>query len=255
MKSELVNEQADLTYTILSRRRSLDIFVCMLAMSLLLHIAMSALFMIPGRSSVGEHPPMFVDLAAFTPESRPVTSSPVAEIPVQEPAEPPVESSPREPSRTEALQQSVATSLENGAKSPETLHENAIGIGMTSGYFGSFAEGESLRDDIRVYYFSLMRRINEAWWLQSGGNPSVARHASLNLVVSREGKIVVCELMQSSGNYSQDQLLLAAVKKAQPLPPLPLSYTGTLFTAPIRFNPPLNLMLPDFLKKPVRPHG
>lgn len=255
MKTELVNEQADSTYTLLSRRRSLDIFVCMLVISLLLHIAMSTLFIIPGRNSTNGQRPLFVDLAAFQPESRPLTSSSPAEIPLQDPADSPDEPLPLEPSRTDALQQAVESSLEKGAKSPEVLHENAIGIGMTSGYFGSFAEGETLRDDIRVYYFSLMRRINEAWWLQSGGNPSVARHASLNLVVSRDGKIVACELMQSSGNHAQDQLLLAAVKKAEPLPPLPQTYTGTLFNAPIRFVPPLNLMLPDFLKKPLRPHG
>lgn len=217
-------------------------------------MAMSTLFMIPGRTSMNGRQPLYVDLASLPPEKL-LTNHSQEQIAPQEQTVPLEEPLPNETAHSEALRQAVESSLQKGAESAEALHENSIGIGMTSGYFGSFAEGETLRDDIRVYYFELMRRINEAWWLQSKGNPPVARNASLTLLISREGKIVACELLQGSGNPSQDQLLLSAVKKAGPLPPLPRTYTGNLFTAPIRFVPPLNLMLPDFLKKPGRPHG
>ena len=125
---------------------------------------------------------------------------------------------------------------------------------MISGHFASFAEGESLKDDIRVYYFSLMRRINEVWWLSGASKGSFTFAASVNLQISRDGKVISCELLESSGNREQDQALLDSVKRAEPLPPLPASYPSKTFNAPIRFVPPLRLMLPGLTKKMGSPH-
>jgi protein TonB len=125
---------------------------------------------------------------------------------------------------------------------------------MISGRFASFAEGESLKDDIRVYYFELMRRINEFWWTSGTAVGMFTSPASVNLSISREGKIIACELFESSGNREQDQALIDAIKKAQPLPPLPKSFYQQTFNAPIRFVPPLRLMFPLAGKKIVLSH-
>jgi TonB family protein len=117
---------------------------------------------------------------------------------------------------------------------------------MFSGRFESFAEGVTLKDEIREYYFTLMRRINEVWWTSGLSGTNVTSTAAVNLMISREGKLLVCELLQSSGNPDQDRALVSAVKAAEPLPPLPRSYLQPTFSAPIRFMPPLRLMLPGF---------
>jgi protein TonB len=152
------------------------------------------------------------------------------------------------------MEKAIDSSLQKAAVTPEAVHESAIGLGMISGHFASFAEGESLKDDIRVYYFELMRRINEFWWMSGAAKGTFTSPVSINLSISRDGKVVACELLESSGNREEDQALLDAVKKAQPLPPLPKSFYQQTFNAPIRFVPPLRLMFPGFGKKLPAPH-
>jgi len=125
---------------------------------------------------------------------------------------------------------------------------------MISGHFASFAQGESLKDEIRVYYFELMRRINEVWWTTGAAKGSFIAAASVNLVISRDGKVAGCELLQSSGSREQDLALLESIRKAEPLPPLPQSYRQLTFNAPIRFVPPLRLMFPGAGRKAALPH-
>jgi len=183
-----------------------------------------------------------------------------ADVPPQE--QPPQEESPLslpEPlptvaPATEKLEQAIDSSLRRAVQTPEAVHESSIGLGIISGHFASFAQGESLKDDIRVYYFELMRRINEVWWTTGAAKGSYVAAASVNLVISREGTVLGCELMESSGNREQDQALIESIKKAGPLPPLPRSFPQLTFNAPIRFVPPLRLMLPGFGNKAPLPH-
>ena len=162
------------------------------------------------------------------------------------PPDPVAEVAPEQVSEAAKLERAVASSLRNAAQTPDAVHDSSIGLGMISGHFASFAEGESLKADIKVYYFSLMRRINEVWWTSSAPRGFFGNAAAVNLVISREGKVLACELLESSGSREQDKALLAAVKAAEPLPPLPRSYLSPTFNAPIRFVPPLRLMFPGF---------
>ncbi|HZV83300.1 MAG TPA: TonB family protein [Geobacteraceae bacterium] len=246
-------EQPITTHTLLRQRKSVDIFAIMVLISLLLHGVLSFFFLMPARTMVQGRQPLFVDL-----QSMPAVSSPaVAPQSVEPDTTPEPEVAPpqnQEPlSQTESLQKSVSDTLKSAAVTPGAVHQSSIGLGITSGYFGSFAEGETLRDEIREYYFTLMRRINEVWWTHSASNPAL-RGASFILVVSREGKVVACNLIESSGNPQNDQMLQETVKLAEPLPPFPASFPDQLFNAPIRFVPPLNLMVPGLLRKPVSPH-
>jgi protein TonB len=242
---------------LLSQRKGLDIFACMIVISLLLHASLSLVMLLPARGYAPEHPPLFVDLSSMAaapasePLAEPSPDEPAESVPV-EPA-PPVEPPP--PTAAETLQNTVAATREQAAVQPEAVHQTAIGLGMTSGYFGSFAEGATLKDDIREYYFALMRRINEVWWTRSGAS-AFGKGASFVLFISRDGKVIDCRLLQSSGNRNQDTQLMEAVRLAEPLPPLPASYPDFVFNAPIRFVPPLQLMIPG-LKPSLTPppHG
>jgi protein TonB len=125
---------------------------------------------------------------------------------------------------------------------------------MISGHFASFAQGESLKDEIRAYYFVLMRRINEVWWTTGAAEGNFVAPASVTIMISRDGTVVGCELLESSGSREQDLALLESIKKAAPLPPLPQSFPQRTFNAPIRFVPPLRLMFSGLGKKPASPH-
>jgi len=246
--------QAEPSYPLLKQRHSLDIFVCTVVISLLLHLAASTVLLLPGRYSLPSAAPLFVDLKSMT--SLPaVTETPAQEPPAAEELPAPEQQSlPETYPEAAGLDRAIESSLQKAVQSPEAVHENAIGLGMISGHFASFAQGETLKDDIRVYYFSLMRRINEVWWTGGATKGAFISPASVLVSISRDGKVVGCDLLESSGDREQDQALLESVKKAEPLPPLPSSYLQRTFNAPIRFVPPLRLMFPGFAGKAASPH-
>jgi len=236
---------------LLRQRRSIDILVCTIAISFILHIVASTILLLPGHYSVPLSAPLFVDLKSMAvPVEAPLQEVPSPEVP----SVPETESVPLVNPETVKMERAIESTLQKAAVSPEVVHENSIGLGMISGHFSSFAQGESLKDEIRVYYFELMRRINEVWWTAGASKGSFVASASVNLVISRDGKVVGCELMESSGSREQDQALLESIKKAEPLPPLPTSFRQLTFNAPIRFVPPLQLMFPGSGKKNAAPH-
>lgn len=254
-----MTEDLDPSQPLLSKRRSIDIFVCTIVISLLLHLAASLILVLPGRFSQNRPAALFVDLQnmpLLPAEGATPAASP--EQPADKPPEVPVAEPQAMPGpETVKLESAVASSLRRAAQTPEAVHENSIGLGMISGHFASFAQGESLKDEIRVYYFSLMRRINEIWWTKGAGKGSFVNPASVHLSISREGKLLACELIESSGSLEQDKMLVEVIRSAEPLPPLPASYRWPTFDAPIRFVPPLRLMLPGFSsrKTPQLRHG
>ena len=247
-------DQTEPSYPLLKQRRSVDIFACTVIISIILHIAVSTFLTLPGHFSGPASAPVFVDLNNMT--SLPDTvENPVPDPPqADEPAAPDQQPIPETSPEVAQLDKAIESSLRKAVQAPDAVHESSIGLGMISGHFASFAEGESLKDDIRVYYFSLMRRINEAWWLSGAAKGNFISAASANISISREGKLLGCELLESSGSREQDLALLDSIKRAGPLPPLPPSFYGKVFNAPIRFVPPLRLMFPGFTKKPVSSH-
>ncbi len=247
-----MNIQTEQSFPLLRQRRSLNIFVCTVALSLIIHIIASTILLLPGRYTLPSTAPLFVDLKSMAspaeiPEKLVETLPPTEIPPLPEPLPEPAPESAK-------LDKAIENSLQKAVQSPDAVHESAIGLGMVSGHFASFAQGESLKDDIRVYYFTLMRRINEVWWTGGAAKGAFVSPASVNLLISRDGKVIGCELLESSGSREQDQALLNSVKMAEPLPPLPQSYPQRTFNAPIRFVPPLRLMFPGFAKKTAAPH-
>lgn len=241
----------DPSYLLLKQRRSIDIFVGTIVISVILHLAASAVLLLPGGYSVPSSVPLFVDLKSM---AVPVQAPPQEEPQPDLPAVPEPEPLPQAGPETARMEQSIENSLRKAAVTPEAVHESSIGLGMISGHFASFSQGESLKDEIRVYYFELMRRINEVWWTTGAAKGSYTASASVNLVITRDGRVAGCELLESSGSREQDQALLESIKKAEPLPPLPESYRQATFNAPIRFAPPLGLMFTGFGKKTAAPH-
>ena len=229
---------------ILARRGARDFFGRMFVISLVLHAISSIILLSPRHTTLQGQPVNYIELKdLLLPEqgdSIATQEAKSAEAIPDEPVElpPPVAESP---SVAEQLQHDVKQSLADAGKNPEVLHEKSFSLGMTNGYFSSLADGETLRDDIRDYYLSMLREINEKWWLNNEGNFGGLRGAIVQIVVSRNGMIVSKSLVRSSGNPSFDRAIFKTLEKANPLPPLPNDYQLNYFSAPLRFVAPLNL--------------
>jgi protein TonB len=125
---------------------------------------------------------------------------------------------------------------------PAATGGTSINLGIGRGYFGSLGEGETLKDEIREYYFEMVTRINERWWQRPEADDSRVGMVMVMIVVARDGKVVNCQLLRSSGRRSYDEAVVAAVQAASPLLPLPANFESDFFQAPLRVMPPLSLM-------------
>lgn len=229
--------------------RPRDLFGRMIVISLVLHAISSALLLSPRNGSMNVPPVSYLDLkdmkfpeqAAPAPakEHKSVEAAKSEEIAekIAEPLTPPSEPL----SETDRLQHEVKESLAKAETTPEALQERSLGLGLTNGYFSSLSEGETLRGDIREYYFTMLRQINEKWWLNKEIQQSSLRGALINIVVARNGVILQKSLVRSSGNPAFDRAMLRTLDAASPLPPLPENYELDYFSAPLRFTGPLDL--------------
>jgi protein TonB len=222
-----------------------NFFYKMLVLSFLLHVGFSAYLLLNPQRGAGGRSVTWLDLAMTAPATPDIPAATrAAQIPPHAPVEqatvPPVPAAP--PSEFEKLQQDLQQTLETAGVKPDTVQQQSLGLGITRGFFRSIGEGETLRPDIRSYYFSMLQSINEKWWLDKNIERAGIREVLLNIVIARNGAIVAKQLLRSSGDAAYDREVLRAVEAAGPLPPLPESYLGDFFQTPLRLVPPLSLM-------------
>lgn len=229
-------------YQPLSPRTTADRFLRACALSLVLHGALAvAVSLLPrhnaGLNLSGAVTVSLDEIPSTVPSNR--TDSPATpadppqltrEMTIPSPRE---ETSPETPAATEALPPHPA---------PQTTRP-AISLGVTRGFFKSLGDGETLRGDIREYYLALVTRINEQWWaVESEGIEPGQHEALVTILMRKNGEILDIRLVRSSGSPDYDRLILNALKTATPLPPLPESYAGEYFQAPIRLMAPGGLL-------------
>ncbi len=129
------------------------------------------------------------------------------------------------------------------AASPDPgILTSSLGKGMVNGYFSSFADGKNLRDDIRDYYFVLLEKINNAWWVKAATlKESASKSGVLFFAIGRDGELIDASLQKSTGSRAVDAAIIAVVKEVSPFPPLPDSYPFSRFQAPLKITAPLRL--------------
>lgn len=215
-------------------------FARMLVISLAVHLAVFSAVLLAPQGGGDGRTVAFVDLTmpAATPAAAP--TAPPKPVPTQHPL-------------AELGEKPAPDTDEPPAKEPETVAEPAkaqpvatggtsISLGIGRGYFGSLGEGETLKDEIREYYFEMVKQINDKWWQRPEADDSRVGMVMVMIVVARDGKVVNCQLMRGSGRQQYDQAVLAAVQASSPLSPLPAAFDGDFFQAPLRVMPPLSLM-------------
>lgn len=184
---------------------------------------------------------LFVDLSSLR--------DPAATAP---PLHPPTDSKPRpQPSmmtpvaEPHAVYEPVSPSAEEDPQnSPPTQTAEPFSLGLSKGYFKTIGDGTTLRSDIRDYYLRMLQQVNERWWENGAPSDEGAGKGEIFLTVtlSRDGDIVGIRLMQGSGSIDYDRRIIDTLRRASPLPPLPDSYRGEFFQAPLRLVAPLGLL-------------
>jgi hypothetical protein len=117
-----------------------------------------------------------------------------------------------------------------------------LGRGMANGFFTTLAEGRSLHDDIRGYYFELLERINDRWWQKAATlKESAWRNGVAEVVIGRDGTLYQVRLVNDTGSSEVDRAIIEVLTGASPFSPLPASYGPELFNAPLKFTAPSNL--------------
>ncbi|MBK5274118.1 MAG: TonB C-terminal domain-containing protein [Desulfuromonadales bacterium] len=220
----------------------------MVILSAVFHATAYLVLMSPHRNVMKASTVNYLELKDLVfSENKPAAPSPPLENTTKfsDMTDPPRETPPVRPEpATEAgkLQNELRQSLADAAANQAALEQNSLGFGLTSGQFSSIADGETLRGDIREYYFNMLRVINEKWWLSKPGRFRGVREVIVNVVIERNGVIIRKELLKSSGNPDFDRSILKSLETASPLPALPKNFPLEYFIAPLRFVVPLNLL-------------
>jgi colicin import membrane protein len=115
------------------------------------------------------------------------------------------------------------------------------GVGPGTGTGGSpwgSAQGATEGTLLDAYYTMLWAKIKAEWTipenLPKGG---ADLETVIVVIIERNGKIQKSWFEKKSGNSLYDQMAMRAIKKAEPLPPIPKEFSDPTFEVGIRFLP------------------
>jgi colicin import membrane protein len=211
---------------------------------------------LPGNGAIGTTPKTKESLSAPSPPPPRVESKPVS-IPKPVPEKPlPVEDRSKTLDQAmEQLKQKVLkekslektlSRLEDKVKDEQTLEKalaqiekkkqvsSATGAGTGSGVSGSITSAapggqDGMGVQNQLYYASLISRVNKNWSLPEGLIKGKDISAVIVIQISRHGKIEDAKFEKKSGIGAFDQEVLRAIKKSDPLPPLPEGFHRNIF--------------------------
>jgi len=213
-----------------------------LLLSLVLHIGAALVFIVAGGLVTrGDNAPKFIVQEVMLGPSVSVPNQSIAPpslVPsfVKTPLTPAAEQESVEQVQEQPPDQSSASSANSKVGD---LLSIPLGLGMTHGYFSGLADGRTLKDDVRGYYFEMVEKINREWWNQAAQLKEPIRQDGIfDVLLQRDGTIVSIQIKQGTGLPEADRLLLEIIKKSSPLPPLPSTYELGMFRAPLKIKAP-----------------
>ena len=216
-----------------------------LAFSLVLHVGTALIIIIASGSSTGKKSSTTFIIEDITLTPSITAPAPPPAIPVPSVPSPSTPASPATAPSTDAekaaqIPESKQLSAPSGISEKKGgLISTPLGLGMTYGYFSGIADGKTLRDDIRSYYFEIVEKINREWWSKAVQlNEPLHQDGIFELLVQHDGTIVSIRIIQGTGSREADQLVTEIIRSASPLPSLPDSYDQDLFMAPLRIKAP-----------------
>jgi TonB family protein len=101
-----------------------------------------------------------------------------------------------------------------------------------------FGGSSALQSKLDEYYSTIWERIKKEWTLPGDLTKGKAElETIIIIVIERDGKIQKSWFEKRSGNALYDQSAMRAIKKADPLPPIPKEFSDNTSEIGIRFYP------------------
>lgn len=153
--------------------------------------------------------------------------------------------------RREALEKEQAREASSGSSSQGAIASGSgtgAGSGTGTGPAGSptggspwgssSGGGSGLESRLSDYYDSIWAKIKKEWTLPENlPKGRTTLEATIVVVIDREGKIQKSWFERKSGNTLFDQRAMRAIKKAEPLPPIPKEFSDPTLEMGFRFHP------------------
>jgi TonB family protein len=152
--------------------------------------------------------------------------------------------------RREALEQEWAKEASARSQSQGAVGSgSATGTGSGTGTgsagsptggspWGSSSGGSALESRLSDYYDSIWAKIKKEWTLPENlPKGRTTLETTIVIVIDREGKIQKSWFERKSGNSLFDQRAMRAIKKAEPLPPIPKEFSDSTLEMGFRFHP------------------
>jgi len=153
--------------------------------------------------------------------------------------------------RREALEKEVAREASAGSPSQGAIASGSgtgAGSGTGTGSVGSptggspwgssSGGGSGLQSRLSDYYDSIWAKIKKEWTLPENlPKGRTTLEATIVVVIDRDGKIQKSWFERKSGNTLFDQRAMRAIKKAEPLPPIPKEFSDPTLEMGFRFHP------------------
>jgi TonB family protein len=142
---------------------------------------------------------------------------------------------------------SQGTSVSSSESSTGSGSRVGTGVGSGPGTGGApegspwgspFGGSSALQSKLDEYYSTIWERIKKEWTLPGDLTKGKAElETIIIIVIERDGKIQKSWFEKRSGNVLYDQSAMRAIKKAEPLPPIPKEFSDNTFEIGIRFYP------------------
>ena len=114
---------------------------------------------------------------------------------------------------------------------------SGIGTGSGSGT-GTGTGGSAGSSVLEDYYGAIWAKIKKVWTLPENlPKGKTDLEAVIVVVIERDGKVQKSWFEKKSGNTLYDQMAMRAIKKAEPLPPIPQEFSDNTLEIGIRFYP------------------
>lgn len=146
----------------------------------------------------------------------------------------------RETLEKEQTKEASAThSSQGGIASGSGTGTGSAGSPTGGSPWGSSSGGSSaLESKLNDYYDAIWAKIKKEWTLPENlpkGKTYI--ETTIVIVIDREGKVQKSWFERKSGNTLFDQRAMRAIKKAEPLPPIPNEFSDTTLEMGFRFHP------------------
>jgi len=149
-----------------------------------------------------------------------------------------VELKPLQEALEEIRKKVALDKIEKNVARREKTEERAPVVSPPVPMISSTKTSPSMESKLNEYYSMIWAKIKEAWTIPENLlKEMVDLETVIVIIIERDGKIQKSWFEKKSGNALYDHMAMRAIKKAEPLPPIPKGFNEKTLEIGIRFFP------------------